>query len=76
MLVLTRGLGESFYIEPAGIKITLVGVCTGNRMRIGIDAPDKQTILREELVGKYSRYRKEAEQIEQRRRERNGTEQS
>jgi carbon storage regulator CsrA len=76
MLVLTRGLGESFVIEPAGIKITVVGLCTGGRMRIGIAAPDDQTILREELVGQYARYRKEAEHIEQRRRERNGPKQS
>jgi carbon storage regulator CsrA len=72
MLVLTRTLGESIVIEPSGIKVTVVGVMAGNRIRLGIAAPDDQTILREELVGRYDRYRKEANEIEQRRRERNG----
>lgn len=69
MLVLTRILGESIVIEPAGIKVTVIGILAGNRIRLGIDAPGDQTILREELVGRYDRYRKEAEEIEQRRRE-------
>lgn len=72
MLVLTRILGESIVIEPVGIKVTVIGILAGNRIRLGIEAPDDQTILREELVGKYDRMRKEAEEIEQRRRE-NGT---
>jgi carbon storage regulator len=52
MLILTRRLGESIIIEtPAGerIQVTVLGV-KGNQVRIGTDAPDDVTILREELL--------------------------
>jgi sRNA-binding carbon storage regulator CsrA len=54
-------------IEPAGIKITIVGVLAGGKVRLGIDAPQSQTILRQELVGNYERAKREAEQSLQRR---------
>ena len=52
MLILTRRLGESLIIKlPAGEKITVtvLGI-KGNQVRIGTDAPENITILREELL--------------------------
>lgn len=48
MLVLSRKPGEKVVID-GGITITVVEVI-GNRVRIGIDAPDQIKILRGELV--------------------------
>ena len=54
MLILTRRVGESIIIEtPAGERITVVvlGV-KGNQVRIGTDAPDDISIMREELLAR------------------------
>jgi len=48
MLVLTRKPGEKVVIE-GGITVTVVEV-KGNKVRIGIDAPDEVRILRAELA--------------------------
>jgi carbon storage regulator len=48
MLVLTRKPGEQVVIGN-GITVTVVEV-TGNKVRVGIDAPDQVRILRGELV--------------------------
>jgi carbon storage regulator CsrA len=48
MLVLSRKPGEKVVIGN-GITVAVVGV-TGNRVRIGIDAPDQVRILRAELA--------------------------
>jgi carbon storage regulator len=48
MLVLSRKPGEKVVIGN-GITITLVEV-QGNRVRVGIDAPDQIRILRGELA--------------------------
>ena len=48
MLVLTRCVGESIRIGN-DIVVTLVQMGPG-KVRIGIEAPDSTTILREELV--------------------------
>lgn len=48
MLVLTRRVGESIRIGN-DIVVTLVQMGPG-KVRIGIEAPDSTTILREELV--------------------------
>ena len=48
MLVLTRKPGEKVFIGD-DIVVAVVEV-TGNRVRIGIDAPDHVRILREELA--------------------------
>jgi carbon storage regulator len=48
MLVLSRKSGEKVCIGK-DITITVVEL-KGDRMRIGIDAPDQVVILREELV--------------------------
>lgn len=47
MLVLTRNTHESLYIGDE-VKVTILTV-SGNQVRIGIDAPNHLTILREEL---------------------------
>ncbi len=49
MLVLSRKLGENVVIGD-GITVTVVEV-KGNRVRLGIDAPDQVRILRAELAG-------------------------
>lgn len=48
MLVLTRKLNESLIIGN-NIKIKVVGI-QGNRVMIGIEAPDDVSIVREELI--------------------------
>jgi carbon storage regulator len=48
MLVLSRKPGEKLYIGT-DITVTVVQL-QGNRVRIGIDAPDQFAILRAELV--------------------------
>ena len=52
MLILTRRPGESIIIEtPAGelIQVTILSV-KGNQVRIGTEAPDDISIVREELL--------------------------
>ena len=49
MLVLTRKPGESIHIG-SGITITVTEV-KGNKVRIGIDAPEEVSIFRAELKG-------------------------
>jgi carbon storage regulator len=48
MLVLSRKPGEKIVIE-GGITVTVVEV-KGNKVRIGIEAPDDVRILRSELA--------------------------
>ena len=52
MLILTRRVGKTIIIEtPAGehIKVVVLGV-KGNQVRIGTEAPDDISIVREELL--------------------------
>jgi len=49
MLFLSRKPGEKVIIG-GGITITVVGL-GANRVRVGIDAPERVRILRAELVG-------------------------
>ncbi len=49
MLVLTRRPGESIHIG-SGITITVTEI-KGNKVRIGIDAPEEVSIFRAELKG-------------------------
>ena len=54
MLILTRRPGETLIIElPTGerIEVTVLGI-KGNQIRIGTNAPDEISIVREELVQK------------------------
>lgn len=52
MLVLSRKLGETLVIGP-DITLTVVEV-KGNRVRLGINAPQQLTVLRGELVESWS----------------------
>lgn len=49
MLALTRETNESVYI--GNIRVMIVRV-SGNKVRLGIEAPAEVKILREELVGR------------------------
>ena len=52
MLILTRRVGETIIIEtPAGelIQVAVLGV-KGNQVRIGTEAPDDISIVRDELL--------------------------
>ena len=49
MLKLTRRVGESVWIGES-IVVTVSGV-KGNQVRLGIEAPEVVTILREEIAG-------------------------
>ena len=49
MLVLTRKPGEKIHID-GDIIVTVLEI-NGNKIRLGIDAPDDVTILRAELRG-------------------------
>ena len=48
MLVLTRKSGEKIHIGP-DITITVLDI-QGNKIRIGIDAPEDIAVLRSELI--------------------------
>src|SRR4051794_21061950 len=47
MLVLSRKLNETIVID-GNIRITVVGI-RGNQIRLGIEAPDRVKVFREEL---------------------------
>lgn len=59
MLVLTRNIGESIFIDGKKIKICLLGRWNG-QLKIGIEAPKGMEINREELF-----YKKYPEEIEE-----------
>ena len=61
MLVLTRRLGESIWIND-NIKIVVQAV-KGNQVRLGINAPRETTIHREEIYQKIQCENKEALQV-------------
>lgn len=48
MLILTRKVGESIVIHELGIVVTVLE-SKGNKIRLGISAPDKVSIHREEV---------------------------
>jgi carbon storage regulator len=48
MLVLTRKIGESFVIGD-DIKITIIDIIGGNKVRVGIEAPHEVPVYREEI---------------------------
>lgn len=48
MLVLTRKIGESFVVGD-DVKITVIDVIGGNKVRIGIHAPQEVPVYREEI---------------------------
>ncbi len=64
MLILTRKLGESITIGD-DIKVTVLGVF-GRQVRIGIDAPSKVVVHREEIYVKIQQEnRKAAKSVKQ-----------
>jgi carbon storage regulator len=58
MLVLTRRLGESVVIE-GGVQITVVAV-QGNKVRLGIVAPDHMRVDRQEVHARRCEFDAEA----------------
>lgn len=50
MLIINRKEGESFYIS-GGIKVCILSI-NGRQIRVGVLAPDHDTILREEIMTK------------------------
>lgn len=48
MLVLTRKIGESFVVGD-DIKVTIIDIIGGNKVRVGIDAPHEIPVYREEI---------------------------
>lgn len=58
MLILTRRIGESLVIGD-DIEVVVLDV-RGNQVRLGIDAPDDMTILREELLEDHKNQLEEA----------------
>jgi len=60
MLILTRRTGETIYIGDE-VKVTVLGT-RGNQARIGIDAPKKVPVHREEY---YERLQEEVNKLTQ-----------
>lgn len=58
MLILTRKLGESITIGD-NIKITVLGI-NGKQVKLGIRAPDKVSVHREEIYNKIQDENKQA----------------
>jgi carbon storage regulator len=58
MLILTRKLGESITIDN-DIKITVLGII-GKQVKLGIIAPDKVSVHREEIFKKIQAENKSA----------------
>jgi carbon storage regulator len=48
MLVLTRKIHEAFVVGD-DIKITIIDIIGGNKVRIGIEAPQEVPVYREEI---------------------------
>jgi carbon storage regulator len=48
MLVLTRKIGESFVVGD-DIKVTIIDIIGGNKVRVGIEAPQEVPVYREEI---------------------------
>lgn len=57
MLILTRRIGESIVIED-NIKVAVLGV-KGNQVRLGIEAPRKVAVHREEIYNRIQREKKQ-----------------
>lgn len=48
MLVLTRKISESFLVGD-DIKVTIIDIIGGNKVRVGIEAPQEVPVYREEI---------------------------
>ena len=58
MLVLTRKISESFVVGD-DIKVTIIDIIGGNKVRVGIEAPQEIPVYREEI---YELIKRENEQ--------------
>jgi carbon storage regulator len=56
MLVLTRKVGESILIPELDLVFTVLEV-QGNKVRLGISAPDRVSIYRREVWARLGRFR-------------------
>jgi carbon storage regulator len=59
MLVLSRKIHERLFLDD-DIRISVLGI-RGNRVRLGIEAPDRVKVVREELTAPVDRPPDEAE---------------
>lgn len=50
MLVISRGSGDSIHLEPSGTKFKIMSVSSGGIVRIAIDAPPTEEVIRGELA--------------------------
>lgn len=50
MLVLSRGRNDKIVFPNLGITVEILNI-TGNKVRVGVDAPSSVTVLRHELAG-------------------------
>ena len=70
MLVLSRRPGDQIIIEPSGIRIVCLGPSRdkhGNithSVRIGIDAPKSEKILRGEIAGHPRKYHPQEDEVQ------------
>jgi carbon storage regulator len=61
MLVLSRKIHERLLIDGAN-RISVLGI-RGNQVRLGIEAPDRVKVIREELIPPVDRPPDEAEDV-------------
>lgn len=59
MLILTRSVGEAVCIE-GGIRVVVLQ-SDGRKVRLGIEAPDDVTVLREEVLERIAEENRRAE---------------
>jgi carbon storage regulator len=55
MLVLTRKIGESIVVPELGIVFTILEI-QGNKVRLGISAPDNVSVYRHEVWKRLDRF--------------------
>jgi carbon storage regulator len=65
MLVLTRKIGESFVVGD-DIKITIIDIIGGNKVRVGIEAPQEVPVYREEIYEQIKAENAAAQQVDPR----------
>lgn len=63
MLVLTRKIGESFVVGD-DIKITIIDIIGGNKVRVGIEAPQEVPVYREEIYEQIKAENAAAQQVD------------
>lgn len=66
MLVLTRKIHESFVVGD-DIKVTIIDIIGGNKVRVGIEAPQEVPVYREEIYEQIKAENRQAAQADPRR---------